>query len=110
NDTDALVARRQTGLQEGDQDLVPFHLAREHPADVIAGLGFEPSEPQGNTVRHPITTNRKRLFEPRSVFPQLTSSPLTLSPRQSAYQTPDLRRWRSCDPVAAAQPRARRRQ
>jgi hypothetical protein len=53
-------------LQERDQDLIPFHLAGEHPADVIAGLGFEPSDAQGNTVRHRITTNRKRLFESRS--------------------------------------------
>jgi hypothetical protein len=57
-------------LQERDQDLIPFHLAGEHPADVIARLGFEPSDPQGNTVRHRITTNRKKPFKPRSaVFP-----------------------------------------
>jgi hypothetical protein len=57
-------------LQERDQDLIPFLLAGEHPADVIAGLGFEPSDPQGNTFRHCITTNLKRLFDPRSaVFP-----------------------------------------
>jgi hypothetical protein len=63
NHADALVAQRQTGLQERNQDLIPFHLAREHPADVIARLGLEPPEPQGNTVRQRITTNRKRLFE-----------------------------------------------
>jgi hypothetical protein len=61
-------------LQERDQDLIPFRLAGEHPADVIARLGFEPSEPQGNTARQHITTNRKRPFEPRSaVFQDSTS-------------------------------------
>jgi hypothetical protein len=56
HDTDALVAGRQAGLQERDQDLIPFLLAGEHAADMVARLGFESTDPQANAVRHDITT------------------------------------------------------
>jgi Epoxide hydrolase N terminus len=37
--------RRQPGLQERDQDLIPLRLAGEHPADVVARFGFESADP-----------------------------------------------------------------
>jgi len=57
----ALVTRGQAGLQERDQDLIPFHLAGQHPADMIARLGFESPDPQGNEARHHITANRQKI-------------------------------------------------
>jgi hypothetical protein len=61
DDTDAFVARRQAGLQERDQDLVPFPFPGKHPADVIAQFGVESSDPQGNAIRHCITTNQQEV-------------------------------------------------
>jgi hypothetical protein len=48
-------------LQERDQDLVPFRLAGEHPADVIARLNLESADTQGNAILHHITTNRQKI-------------------------------------------------
>jgi len=45
DDTDALVARSQPGLQERDQNLIPLRFAGEHPADVVARFGFESADP-----------------------------------------------------------------
>ena len=43
--------------------MVPFRLAGEHPADVIARLDLKSADTQGNAIRHHITTNRQRSFE-----------------------------------------------
>ncbi len=64
DDADALVTRRQACLQERDQDLITFLLAGEHPADVVARLGFEATDPQGDAVRHDITAIQRETIRP----------------------------------------------
>ena len=50
DDADALVAGRKTCLEEREQDLVPFPLAGEQRADVVARLGFKSGDAQDNGI------------------------------------------------------------
>jgi hypothetical protein len=48
-------------LQERDQDLIAFLVAREDTADMIARFSLQSTDPQGNAIRHGTTTNRQQI-------------------------------------------------
>ena len=107
NDTDALVARRQAGPQERDQDLVPFLLAGEQRADVIARLGVKSGDAQDNGI---MCHGQFRPFRSPGAAARALRRPAAVRPARRPRRGTARSRWRPCHRRPASRQRVSPRQ